>query len=90
MNAKDTGATDNTDKRKDYIMFLLTDDIYNIDTDSNNTFNKIKTSADLFKFIMKRYKIHCLETSIYLDADTEHTTDRYPIETIFMMSKNEH
>lgn len=90
MNAKDTGTTDNTDKRKDYLMFLLTDDIYQPGTDNNAAFNKIKTSSDLFKFIMKRYKIHCLETSIYVDADTEHTSDRFPIEMVFMMSKNAH
>jgi hypothetical protein len=85
MYAKATGTTDSTDKRKDYIMLLLTDDIYQPNSEMNESFNKITVPADLFKFIMKRYKIHFLETTVVNTIG-----DLYPIETVMMMSKNMH
>ena len=90
LNDKELGSTDGTDKRRDYVMLLLTPDVYHQSGVNNTLFNNISTTADLFKFIMKRYKLHCFEIYIHKSDNSEYTNEHLPIEVVFMISKNMH
>lgn len=81
--------TNSSSKRHDYIMFLMTNDIY-----QNNSYlkqlKKLKSSEDLFKLIFKRYKVYFLDGYVRTDNYASHSSTNYPIECIFMLYKNKH
>jgi len=86
-NNNDPGYTNTSRERVDYILFLFTNDLY----DKNNIFNKkivkIRNSKDILKLIFKRYRIYFFDVDVITDAILTHGTSNFPVETVFMISK---
>jgi len=84
LNNDKVGFTTKTNKRIDYIMFTLSNDVYN-NNKWSKILNKVKTDEQLFNFIFKKYGIHFIQTYINIDMDCR---NHFPVENIFMLKIN--
>jgi len=90
LEDKKSGYTNTFNERNNYIFFILTKEIYDINSKYYNQLKKIKNKNDLFNLILKKYKIYFIDCKVRKDIDVDYSMTNFPIETIFMMSKNNH
>ena len=82
------GHTNTSKERVDYILFLLTDMMYN--KSNHKKLKSIEGCNDLFKLIFKIYKIYFIDIIIRNDIYTGNSYSNFPLECTFMMYKNRH
>lgn len=91
-NVTDTkkGYTTPYSQRFDYIMFILTDDLFNKKSPLYEQVKKSKTVGELSHIIFKRYDIHFLDSYVMENMKNINPNGNYPVECIMMMNKNKH
>ena len=82
-NISNIGYTNINKERLEYILFILSDDIY--EGELLSLYQKIRTSTDLFNFIFMRYKFHVIECYKRDDLILSATNTNYPVEAILML-----
>lgn len=82
------GYTNKFQKRTDYMMFILGNELYDESSESYDTFQKIETEEDLYIFIFNKYKLYFLDIYIRNEHYYDHTTSNFPVECIFALKKS--
>jgi hypothetical protein len=81
-NNDEKGYTNKSKKRNNYILLLLSTDIFDEKSKHRKLFMSIKTPEDMLRLLFKRYNIHCF----YSDVNTNvNNRNDYPLEIIFIM-----
>lgn len=88
--SNEKGYTTQSKKRLDYIMFLMTSDIYKEESPFNKKLQNINDSDDLIKFLTKRYKLYFININIIKNEELKSISQNYPIELVFILYKNKH
>jgi hypothetical protein len=90
-NPDTKGYTNTSKKRADYLLFKITDDLYDEKSPYFKQFHKIrskmKNDKELFKLIFKRYKVYFVDCYVYKDNYVSNSPESFPVELIFMMHK---
>lgn len=74
--------TSKINKRHEYILFFLPDDLFQTGTELNNQLLKIETSSDMFKLLFKLYSFHPISLKIDQEFDKFNS---YPVNLSFML-----
>ena len=75
------GYTNIKNERSDYIMLLLTEDIFDIKGKYHQIMLDIKEPYDVLKLIFKRYNLHTVQTHVNTDEDCR---PNFPVESIMI------
>lgn len=75
------GITTKNNRRTDYIMLLMTEDIFNEKSDFHKLLMKVENSNDLLQLVFKRYTYHTLQAFVNTKIDNR---NNYPVENIFI------
>jgi hypothetical protein len=83
-NLHDLGYTNSLKERVDYILLVLSDNIYDENTPLNNEFRKISNDKELYNFIHKQYKIYFIDIVVRQGFD-HISKSNFPLELVFML-----
>lgn len=91
-NVTDTksGYTTPYSQRYDYIMFILTEDLFDKKSSFYEQVQKSKTPSDLTRIIFKRYGVHFLDSYVMESMKNVNPNGNFPVECILMFNRNKH
>ena len=75
------GYTNTKQGRTDYIMLLLTEDMFNEKSPYYSMISEAKDSSDMLELIFKRFNLHIIQTHININEDYR---VHFPIENVFI------
>lgn len=82
MNINNSGFTNIHNKRTNYLMLKMTDDVYDENNEYNKLLQKIKSHNDMFSLLHKRYGTYFMNSNVNLSINYKYD---FPIEIILMI-----
>lgn len=78
----DPGYTNSIKDRHNYLMFFLTDDLYDESSPYSKLLKNVNTTFDMLQLIYKRYGIYFIDCCVRNDINQTQTYVNYPVECI--------
>ena len=79
------GYTSVSNRRMDYILLYLTDDVYDPTSPYYNDIQNVDSTSKLLNILFRRYSVHFLESSTREDVSQNYSSSNYPIEVVMMV-----